>query len=58
MANQDDTTKARSASRAEWIARMSHLGTTNRDVYRLLRAVMWGFVVENSSRSDFPSVFS
>ena len=31
---------------------------TVRDVYRALREVMWQFVVENSSRSDFPSNFS
>lgn len=43
---------------AEWITKMSILGTTNRDAYRALRAQMWRFVVENSAGSDFPSNFS
>ena len=55
MTNED---RKRSATRAEWITRMSLLAATNRDAYRALREVMWQFVIENSSRSDFPSVFS
>lgn len=43
---------------AEWVTKMSLLAQTNREAYRKLRAVMWQFVVDNSSRSDFPSDFS
>lgn len=45
-------------SMAEWVTKMSILGATNRDAYRALREVMWRLVVENSSRSDFPSEMS
>lgn len=50
--------RAGSESMAEWVTKMSLLGATNRDAYRALRDVMWRFVVENSSRSDFPSEMS
>jgi hypothetical protein len=45
-------------SMGEWVTRLSILGATNRDAYRALREVMWRFVVENSSHSDFPSDMS
>lgn len=45
-------------STAEWVAKMSLLAATNRDLYRALREIMWQFVVENSARSDYPSIFS
>lgn len=48
----------REISRAEWVTKMSLLAESNREAYRELRALMWLFVVENSSRSDFPSIFS
>ncbi len=45
-------------SMGEWVTRLSILGATNREAYRALREVIWRFVVENSSRSDFPSEMS
>ena len=45
-------------SQAEFVTKMSLLGSTDREAYRVLRALMWRFVVENSSRSDFPSKMS
>lgn len=51
-------TEKRSRSQAEWVTKMALLAKTNRAAYRELRAAMWSFVVENSARSDFPSVFS
>lgn len=50
--------KQSDAGLAEWVTKMSLLGASNRPVYRELRALMWKFVVENSSRSDFPNIFS
>lgn len=47
--------KTREVSKAEWVTKMSLLAAHNREAYRVLREVMWMFVVENSSRSDFPS---
>ena len=49
---------ARRTTQAELVTKLALLAATNRDAYRELRAVIWDFVVENSSRSDFPSVFS
>ncbi len=49
---------AKSVSMAEWIAMVTLLGQTDRDAYRVLRELMWTFVVENSERSDFPSDMS
>jgi hypothetical protein len=48
----------RAVSMAEWVTKMSLLAKTNREAYRVLREMMWQFVVENSSRSDFPSEMS
>lgn len=45
-------------SMAEWVAAMVDLARSNREAYRVLRALAWRFVVENSSRSDFPSDMS
>lgn len=45
-------------SMAEWVTKLSLLGISNRDAYRVLREVMWRFVVENSAHSDFPSEMS
>jgi hypothetical protein len=45
-------------SMAEWVTRLSLLGATNREAYRAVREQIWRFVVENSSRSDFPSEMS
>lgn len=45
-------------SMAVWVTKLSLLGASNREAYRALREVMWRFVVENSSRSDFPSEMS
>lgn len=45
-------------SMGEWVTRLSILGATNREAYRALREVIWRFVVENSSHSDFPSEMS
>ena len=54
MDEKRDTTTTMS----EWVARMCLLAQSNREVYREIRKLMWEFVVENSSRSDFPSNFS
>ena len=51
-------TRQKQISKAEWVTQMSLLAAKNRETYRVLREIMWQFVVENSSRSDFPSVFS
>lgn len=45
-------------SMAQWVTKLSLLGANNREAYRALREIMWRFVVENSSRSDFPSEMS
>jgi hypothetical protein len=37
---------------------MSLLARTDPALYRALRDIMWQFVVENSARSDYPSIFS
>lgn len=50
--------KEQGPSMAEWVTKMCLLGETNRDLYRALREIMWQFVVENSARSDYPSIFS
>jgi hypothetical protein len=52
------TQQQKQISKAEWVTKMSLLAASNRETYRALREIMWQFVVENSSRSDFPSVFS
>ena len=51
-------TSQQSPSMAVLVAKVSILAETNREAYRELRKVMWQFVVENSSRSDFPSEMS
>jgi hypothetical protein len=53
-----DKSEPEPISTAEWVTKLSLLGESNRDAYRVLREVMWRFVVENSSRSDFPSDMS
>lgn len=40
------------------VTKVCLLAEKNREAYRALREVMWGFVVENSARSDFPSNMS
>lgn len=53
-----DLKRPRVITQAEFVAKLSLLGATNREAYRALRDVMWSFVVDNSARSDFPSNFS
>lgn len=52
------TKKQEPPSMAALVAQLCLLAETNREAYRALRSVMWQLVVENSSRSDFPSTFS
>lgn len=54
----DNPSVAAAPSMAALVAKVSLLAEKNRDAYRELRKVMWQFVVENSSRSDFPSEMS
>ena len=51
-------TKKRPVTMAEWVTKMSLLAMTNRPAYRVLRELMWQFVVENSAYSEFPSIMS
>ena len=41
-------------SRTELLVKLALLGREDRETYRVVRALMWELVVENSERSEFP----
>lgn len=51
-------TKKKQVTARELAAKLTQLAATNRPAYELLRDLMWQIVVDNSSRSDFPSDWS